>query len=64
MDVATKQMQEELHRAIDRLRVDLARVEILSAALGAFARPVPDYEPTFRHTQKLTRSVHDLGRAE
>lgn len=63
-DVATEQIKEELHRAIDRLRVDLTRIEILSAALMAFARPVPDYEPAFRHMQKATRGVYELGQAE
>lgn len=62
--MAMERVKEELHRTIDRLRVDLARVEILSAALSAFARPVPDYEPTFQHMQKATRGVYEIGHAE
>lgn len=63
-DAAMEHVREELHRAIDRMRVDLARVEILTAALSAFARPVPDYEPAFHHMQKITRGVHEFGHAE
>lgn len=63
-DMATEQMKEELYRAIDRMRHDLTRVEILTAALRAFARPVPDYEPTFRHMQKATRGVYEIGQTE
>lgn len=59
-DMATEHIREELHRAIDRMRHDLARVEILTAALGAFARPIPDYEPAFRHMHQMTRGVHEL----
>ena len=54
-------MKQELHRTIDSLRYDLTRVEILTAALAAFARPVPEYEPAFRHMHKVTRGVHELG---
>jgi hypothetical protein len=34
----------QLQEAIDRLRVDLARVEIWAGALDAFSRSVPDYD--------------------
>lgn len=63
-DVATDRVKEELHRAIDDTRRDLTRVEILAAALIAFARPVPDYEPAFRHTLRITRGVHEFGHTE
>ena len=39
-DNATDQMQRELGRAVEALRVDLDRVELLTAALVAFSRPV------------------------
>jgi hypothetical protein len=42
-------MRDDLHRATEQMRTDLLRVEILTAALSAFSRPIPDYEPTFHH---------------
>jgi hypothetical protein len=38
-----------LVQALERLREDLDRVELWTAALGCFQRPVPDYEPGNRH---------------
>jgi len=54
-------MKGELHRLFDRIRGDLDRVEILTAALGAFSRPIPDYEPSFRHLRQSTGNAHELG---
>jgi hypothetical protein len=54
-------VRRQLHRVLDNMRVDLDRVEILSAALQAFSKPVPDYEPGFRHIQNLSLSTHKLG---
>jgi hypothetical protein len=31
--------------ALEQLRQDLDRVELWTAALGCFQRPVPDYQP-------------------
>ncbi len=36
-------------RLLGKIRSDLDRVELLMAALSAFAHPIPDYEPGFRH---------------
>jgi hypothetical protein len=58
---ATDQLKRELKRAVETLRADLDRVELLTAALSAFHRPVPDYEPTFHHTQRMSLSAHELG---
>lgn len=63
-DAAIDRIRQELHRTIDDMRHDLTRVEILTAALNAFARPVPDYEPTFQHMQKATRGVYEIGQAD
>jgi hypothetical protein len=60
---ATDCLKRELSRAIDRLRDDLDRVELLTAALAAFYRPVPDYEPMFRHTHRMSLAAHELGSA-
>jgi hypothetical protein len=54
-------VRRQLHRVLDNMRVDLDRVEILSAALQAFSKPVPDYEPGFRHIQNLSLGTHKLG---
>ena len=58
---ATNHLKRELKRAVDTLRADLDRVELLTAALSAFHRPIPEYEPTFRHTQRMSLSAHELG---
>ena len=52
-DTATDRMQRELDRAMGALRADLDRVELLTAALSAFSRPVPEYEPSFRHVRRM-----------
>jgi hypothetical protein len=60
-DNATERLKRELGRAVDTLRADLERVELLTAAISAFYRPVPEYEPTFRHTHRMGLSAHELG---
>ena len=49
------QISSRLHEAIDGLRKDVTRVEVWATALGAFAKPVPDYRPD---------STHDLTASE
>jgi hypothetical protein len=61
MENATERMQRELDRAMDTLRADLDRVELLTAALSAFSRPVPEYEPSFRHVRRMKLATHELG---
>jgi hypothetical protein len=56
----TDRLKRELSRAVEKLKADLDRVELLTAALSAFHRPVPDYEPTFRHTHRMALSAHEL----
>lgn len=58
----TDHLKRELSRAVETLKADLERVELLTAALSAFHRPIPDYEPTFRHTQRMGLSAHELRR--
>jgi hypothetical protein len=58
---ATDRLKRELSRAVEKLRADLDRVELLTAALTAFHRPVPDYEPRFRHTERMNLSAYELG---
>ncbi|HXD44649.1 MAG TPA: hypothetical protein VN655_05890 [Pseudolabrys sp.] len=60
-DTATDRMQRELDRAMAALRADLDRVELLTAALSAFNRPVPDYEPSFHHARRFGLAAHEMG---
>ena len=60
---ATDRLKRELKRAVESLRADLDRVELLTAALSAFCRPVPEYEPTFQHVHRTRLSAHELGSA-
>jgi hypothetical protein len=53
-------VQLELHRVLDHMRADLDRSEILMAALSAFSKPVPDYEPCFRNMHHLMLTAHEL----
>jgi hypothetical protein len=59
-DPAIAKVKDELNRAFERTRAELERVEILAAGLAAFNRPVPSYEPTFRHLHRLSLSSHEL----
>ncbi|WP_137042521.1 hypothetical protein [Pseudolabrys sp. FHR47] len=47
----------EMHRALDAIDMQLMRLEILTAAMAAFSRPVPDYETSFQHQRHLTASA-------
>ena len=51
----------ELHGVLDHMRANLDRIEILTAALSAFSKPIPDYEPAFQHMRHLTLTAHELG---
>ena len=57
---ATDRMKRELHRLFGNIRGDLDRIEILTAALSAFSRPVPDYEPRFRHLRQPALTAYEL----
>ena len=60
-EIAPKRLKDELHMLFDNIRVDLDRVEILSAAVCAFTQPVPDYEPRFRHMQHAIVEAKELS---
>ena len=57
---ATDQIKGQLHRAIDEMRDDFARIELLAAALEVFSQPVPDYEPKFHHLHRTSLNAHEL----
>lgn len=43
-DPGRDKIVENLNAAIDRLRIDVARVEMWAIALVGFSRPIPDYQ--------------------
>jgi hypothetical protein len=45
-EMAEDMIVHNLIDALEHLREDLNRVELLVAALGQFQAPVPDYEPS------------------
>ena len=59
-DMAMEQVRGDLHRVLDRTRTDLDRIEILAAAMSAFSKPVPDYEPSFQHMHALALHRHEF----
>jgi hypothetical protein len=54
-DPLVREIARNLDDAIHRLNQDLERVEIWTAALGAFLEPVPDYE-SVQHEFLLPRA--------
>jgi hypothetical protein len=60
---ARERIERQLREAIDRLRADLALVEIWASALDGFSRPIPDYEPTDHVTRHLLPDHHEGGAA-
>jgi hypothetical protein len=60
---ATDRLKRELQRAVEHIRTELDKIEILSAAMSAFSKPVPNYEPGFRHLRHVTASALELNSA-
>lgn len=52
---------DELQRSLVSMSMELDRVEILTAALATFSRPVPDYEPYFHHLGRAALAAQELG---
>ncbi len=61
-NAAIERLRRELYRMTDNTRCELDRIEILVAALNGFSRPVPDYEPRFRHVQHFSLSAHEMSK--
>jgi hypothetical protein len=53
-------LKGELQRSVERIRVELDKIEILSAAMSAFSQPVPTYEPGFHHLRHMTANAHEF----
>jgi hypothetical protein len=60
-ETAIDRVKRDLHGALDTMRGDLDRVELLAAALSVFNRSIPDYEPRFLHLPRVPLSAHELG---
>jgi len=58
-DRAEDMIVRNLIKALDRLRDDLDRVELWTAALSDFQKPVPDHQP---RNEYLRRSASRLRR--
>ena len=63
-ETAIDRVKRDLHSALDTMRGDLDRVELLAAALSVFSRPIPDYEPRFLHLPRVPLSAHELGETD
>ena len=63
-ETAIDRVKRDLHGALDTMRADLDRVELLAAALSVFSRPIPDYEPRFLHVPHVPLSAHELGETD
>jgi len=58
---AIDRVKRDLHDVVDCMHANLDRIEILTAALSAFSKPVPDYEPSFQHMRHLTMNARELS---
>jgi hypothetical protein len=59
-DRVTQKIASQLHQVLANMNGDLDRVEILTAALAGFSRPIPDYEPTFHHLNAAPLPEHEI----
>ncbi len=53
IEPAGEKVIQRLQEALEQLREDIARVELWADALGCFARPVPDYDPSESNLNKF-----------
>lgn len=60
-DTAIDRVKSELGRAFEKRRAELDRIELLAAALAAFSKPIPDYEPRFQHLRRVSHAAHELS---
>jgi hypothetical protein len=62
-EAAHEQIKRELDEALDTMRSELDRVELLAAALNVFGHPIPDYQPRFHHLNRVALRAQELGKA-
>jgi hypothetical protein len=53
-----KNTDRRAHELFEKIRVGIERVDLLASFLAVLAKPVPEYEPEFRH---LPTSVHEIS---
>ncbi|HWK93858.1 MAG TPA: hypothetical protein VNR39_00405 [Pseudolabrys sp.] len=58
-----ERLRHEVHGALNTIETQLTRLEILTAAMAAFSRPIPDYDAGFQHQRHLTASATVLRSA-
>jgi hypothetical protein len=58
---AVDRLKREMYRASDHMRLELDRIEILATAMSAFAKPVPDYYPSFQHLRYASASAFEIN---
>ncbi|MBI1203940.1 MAG: hypothetical protein GC182_15675 [Rhodopseudomonas sp.] len=58
---AIERLRREIQRAFNNIRIELDRIEILTAAVQGFSSPIPHYEPEFHHQRRLTSAVRHLS---
>jgi hypothetical protein len=52
-----------LIESLERLRSDIDRMELWTAALGSFRHPAPEYQPSDRHLLKSPERRRDASRS-
>ncbi|HEY7998771.1 MAG: hypothetical protein WA743_01780 [Pseudolabrys sp.] len=62
-EATTGRIKREFHDVLDSMRDDLDRIELLAITMSAFSRPIPDYEPRFRHLNRAALNAQELGKA-
>ncbi|WP_147292570.1 hypothetical protein [Undibacter mobilis] len=58
-----ERLKHEIHRTLDMIDTQLSRLEILTAAVAAFERPIPDYDLAFQHQRHVTARATVLRNA-
>ena len=61
-EAAREQIKRELDEALDTMRSELDRVELLAAALNVFSHSIPNYQPRFHHLNRVTLKAQELGK--
>jgi hypothetical protein len=62
-EATTGRIKREFHDVLDSMRDDLDRIELLAITMSAFSRPIPDYEPRFRHLNRAALNAQEFGKA-
>lgn len=58
-----ERLKREVHGSLNTIETQLMRLEILTAAMAAFSRPIPEYDAGFQHQRHLTATATVLRNA-